>query len=426
MKQLSLFNVVKESGDDTYIYNTLTSSFLKVATSSWKSLSEHSDKDFLSILYAQGILVDNNEVEIDKYKFFYYNQIFGRRELSLTIAPTMLCNFGCPYCFEGNNKNFPKMTTFVQNNVIKYILAQAKNHEINITWFGGEPLLAFDVILSISSRLNENNINYKADIITNGSLLKQNVIDNLSKLHLTHIQISLDGVGNQHDKTRHYKNGKPSFEDIAENIDLLIHKTDIKVAFQVSTTNHNPHSYEQVLSYMNIKYPEEVNKGRIIIHCNPIKNRTEFDKDGTCFTSQQLFRKDVYDFEQKYAGFIPHLPPMHSPCIFRSKSALVIDSKGFIYRCLEQLGQANTCIGNINKESISFSKIAELTFEEDPFSDSECIKCPIFPICGGGCPLDRIKAKREKLTTNPYCSYYKKYLADLLPYFYKEQMKAKR
>ena len=69
----SYYNVVSFFNDSVFVYNTLTSAFLKIPEKQWKSLSESSDKDFLGMLYRQGILVDNHQTEINKYKYFYYH-----------------------------------------------------------------------------------------------------------------------------------------------------------------------------------------------------------------------------------------------------------------------------------------------------------------------------------------------------------------
>ncbi len=75
--------------------------------------------------------------------------------LDITIAPTMRCNFNCSYCFEGDNKSFSKMSAEVENAIIQYIVKKKQSTErLILRWFGGEPLLAFDKILSISSRLD--------------------------------------------------------------------------------------------------------------------------------------------------------------------------------------------------------------------------------------------------------------------------------
>lgn len=414
---LSRFNVVKTIGEETWVYNTLTSSFIKLPTKQWVSLPLQDDKELITILLQQGILIDETVNEVDKYKYYFYSKIFNKDILNVTIAPTMQCNFSCPYCFEGNNKNFSQMSEEIENQIVQFLIKQSEKKKIQICWFGGEPLLAFNKILSISNKLNENNISYSANIITNGSLFKEEVIKNLSSLHLTHIQISLDGVGEEHDKNRHYKNGKASFDDICQNIEKLLQQTDIKICLQVGVDKSKLNSYRDVYFYMKERFPEALATKQVEIGDNVIKDRTDFDTNNNCLSKKQLFEKDLRELKDPiYKHFCPGLPGLSLPCMYRLPYALAIDSKGYIYHCLEHMGNPSFCIGNITQGQVSSMKLANMTFAEDPFNDEECLHCKVLPICGGDCPLDRIKEKGKE--EKSYCSYYKDYLADLLPYMY--------
>lgn len=104
-------------------------------------------------------------------------QRFGRiLDLSLTILPTLECNFRCVYCYEAVKKN-EIMDKNVQTKVVKMIergVGILKN--LHITWMGGEPLLCFGIIDNLSQKILEicakGSIKYSAGIITNGYLLR--------------------------------------------------------------------------------------------------------------------------------------------------------------------------------------------------------------------------------------------------------------
>lgn len=414
----SLFNVIKTIDGDSWIYNTLTSSFIKIASETWGSLSDSSDKELLQVLHREGILVDDNETEILKYKYFCYSKIFNNTKLSLAIAPTMKCNFDCPYCFEGDHKTFSKMSEEIENALVLFIEKQYEQKKnIHLTWFGGEPLLAFDTILSICTKLDNKEVVYSSDIITNGSLLKEEIVEKLHYLHITRIQITLDGTADTHNQRRHYKNGNPSFDDIINNIDILLNKTDIKLIIQVGVDNSNPYAYQELYNFMHDKYPSYLNNKRMQIGCNNIRNRTNFDGCQSCFTDKQIFDKNIENLkENKYDVLIPRLPGLNLPCMFRTTNSFAIDSQGNIYKCLEYLGIPELKIGNVCEGQISFSKMANTVFGNSPFNDTECCSCNVFPICGGGCPIDRNRNKGK--STKTYCTYYKKYLSEMLPYLY--------
>lgn len=274
--------------------------------------------------------------------------------------------------------------------------------------------MAFDKILSISSRLDTAKVEFRANIITNGSLLREDIIEKLPSLHLTHIQISLDGLSHEHDKTRHYKNGQPSFVDIESGIKRLLSNTAIKVSLRVGVDNTHPKSYLDVYTYMKKKFPKAVENGQLQIGANVIQDRTGFDNGSNCFSDRQLYEKDLFDFEnENVRQFRPSLPGLNMPCMYKTPASLAIDSHGFIYPCLEYLGNPSKSIGNVIKGELSFSKQANLLFNDSVFDDKVCLSCNVFPICGGGCPKDR---ENHKDSPKTYCTYLKTYLADLLPY----------
>ena len=123
--KLSKYNVIKSIENDTWIFNCLTSGFVKVNTNYWNELitrlknSTVSKSDSVLTLIKAGILIETDKDELSLYKFLYYSEIFQNFGLSLSIAPTMRCNFNCFYCFEDGNKNSGIMNEKVENNLIK-------------------------------------------------------------------------------------------------------------------------------------------------------------------------------------------------------------------------------------------------------------------------------------------------------------------
>lgn len=418
----SNYNVVKTIKGKTWVFNTLSSSFVCLDTEVWNQLPQGDDAT-VSQLIRMGILVKSHDEEYLKYKYYCGSKMFDHRALSLTIAPTMMCNFDCPYCFEGKHKNLPPMTDDVIDHLVQFIDVN-KAKEIGINWFGGEPLLAFPVILKICEALEARQIKYTSSMVTNGSLLRHEVVEAIAPLHLRRLQISLDGVGEEHNRRRSFKDGRPSFQVIMDNLDDFLQHTDIKVVLQVSVDHINPNAFGHVHDYVEKRYAEFLSAGRLCLTSNNIQDRTGFEGHDACFSDEQIFRNNVYQIENnKYPELLPGLPGLSLPCMHRSVGNYAIDSEGYVYKCLEYLGCPEKSVGNLSEGKIAFSKLASATFVEDPFEDSVCRTCAVFPICGGGCPIDRVKKREGRIKS--CCSYYKDYLADLLPLFYTHYYKDK-
>jgi uncharacterized protein len=176
-------------------------------TSQLERIEDESNEDLKKVLLANKILIENEENDIGLYKYFYYRSIFENQQINLNIAPTMDCNFACFYCFEEGNKFPSQMNANVEDAIVLF-LEKNKKKSISITWFGGEPLIGFNNIMSISKKLKDKNIIFGASIITNGSLFNDKIISQLEQLNLKRIQISLDGIGETHNKRRFLKNKK--------------------------------------------------------------------------------------------------------------------------------------------------------------------------------------------------------------------------
>lgn len=412
--KFSKYNVVKNDGISTWIFNTLTKAFVKLPAEIYNKIEEEDASGLRKELLKQGIFTDDAD-EISLYKYKYYAHAFNPRIFHLCIAPTMQCNFSCFYCFEEGNKNLPTMSDEVENALIRYI-EKNKEDQVSINWFGGEPLLAFDRIVSISEKLNQKNIRYVSSLVTNGSLLTKSKIARLDRLHLTHIQISLDGLAPVHDGRRCFKNGRPSFDLILSNIDSFIRNSSIPLHIQVAIDKTNSSAFHELLHLFNQSYPELVNK-RIRIGCNFVQNRTEFDRCGVCFTLDDIFAKQVESLKNgEKNDLTPTLPDLSLPCMYRCKKSFAIDPAGDMYKCLEYLGDPRFKVGNLLEGKISPKKLAQATFSESPFENDACTDCPVFPVCGGGCPIDRIKERNAPDKT--YCSIHKTKLADMLPLLY--------
>lgn len=114
---------------------------------------------------------------------------YNRSHLSLVIAATSNCNFRCVYCYEGSVLRASTMSEAIQEAIVKFVESEAPHLEtFTVTWYGGEPLLALDIIENLSIKFvdicKKNAIAYDATIVTNGYLLNCTVIEKLNTLHV--------------------------------------------------------------------------------------------------------------------------------------------------------------------------------------------------------------------------------------------------
>ena len=320
--------------------------------------------------------------------------------VSLTICPTLACNFDCPYCFENHGKG--KMTPEVQDDVVALaarMLDAAGTNKLHVTWFGGEPLLAPDVIESLSARLmalvEERGGAYEASIITNGYLLTQDIVDMLARVKVSSCQVTIDGLGDTHNATRYLRGGGPTFDRIVDNLRTA------KIPFRVNV-RHNVHEgnraeTDELSAFIGRIAAESGNT--LIYYPAPVSGSEVADERGRqvgllCDTnaSDIGIRQEAMRFKAGRGVF----------CGANILWSVCIDDCGRLCKCWEAVDKEAVAFGTAHdwdpaNPLVTCSNIDNLTRFLNaslPVDDEECRACVWLPMCVGGCPLKRLDGKR--------------------------------
>lgn len=141
--------------------------------------------------------------------------------LELILLPTEQCNFRCTYCYE--DFAIGRMPQGVVDGVMALIRRRAAGlKHLHLNYFGGEPLLNMRAVRQISAlgkQLHDQGVlRLTSGMTTNGFLLDDAMMEELVGYHCTQLQVSLDGWGDAHDRSRPKRNGGPTFDRIWSNI----------------------------------------------------------------------------------------------------------------------------------------------------------------------------------------------------------------
>ena len=322
-------------------------------------------------------------------------------EVTLTICPTMGCNFDCPYCFEDHKAG--KMGADVQGDVValaERMLDVTGSRDIAVTWFGGEPLLAPDVIESLSGRLMKlvegRGGAYRADIVTNGYLLTQDVVDMLDRCKVSKAQITVDGLGPSHDATRHLAGGGPTFERITSNL------RELKIPFTVNVRNnvHQGNIGEADGVRALVESLAEASGNTLLYYAAPITGSETAGKRGgqvrlLCGgdAGEMVLDKSAESFQ----------PGLGHVCGAHSLWSIGIDERGNLQTCWEAVDKPQLSFGTAHDWNpadplATANNPDNLTMflnTSGPVPDEECRSCAWLPQCAGGCPYQRLFEKRR-------------------------------
>lgn len=189
--------------------------------------TEEAPEEF-NTLRAQGFFSAESPVKQIAHPYTPIIDTYMDRKLSkITLQLTQQCNFRCNYCIysEDHNKmqrshSNKKMDFTVAKKAVDFLWEHSiDSPDVNIGFYGGEPLLEFDLIKRIIEYSKKifygKTITYS--ITTNGSLLESDVVDYLVENGVS-LMISLDGPKSIHDSNRHFANGRGTYDDVMEKI----------------------------------------------------------------------------------------------------------------------------------------------------------------------------------------------------------------
>ena len=225
----------------------------------------------------------------------------------------------------------------------------------------------------------------------------------------------MDGNKEDQDSRRCFKNGKPTFNLIIDNIANLLAKTDIKVGIQVTVDHSNEDACKDLNRFISLRFPNEYNSNRITVTQNFVRDRTDMGESSGCYTNEELINHDILSLKNGNPDSIS-LPDTCLPCMHKTLASYAICPEGNLYKCMEHLGVPEEAVGSLANGKLSINKLANKLLGNDFLESEECRNCNILPICGGGCPVDRNKVLKGLKKES--CSIYKSRFADLLPYYY--------
>lgn len=183
------------------------------------------------------LFADDDYIDVSKYI------PVGAPVKALCLHVAHDCNLRCQYCFAstGDFGTGRKIMPFeVAKKAIDFVISRSgKRRNIEVDFFGGEPLMAWDTVKQTidyaRSIEDAHGKKFRFTITTNGVLLDDDKIDYINA-NMDNVVLSLDGRPSVNDEMRKTVSGTGSYDIIVPKFQKLVEKRDPKLDYYARGT----------------------------------------------------------------------------------------------------------------------------------------------------------------------------------------------
>ncbi len=327
------------------------------------------------------------------------------------------CNLRCKYCFAstgdfGGGRSLLDVET--GKKAIDFLLKySAGRKNLELDFFGGEPLMNFDVVKQVveyaRSKEKQYNKVFRFTITTNGVLLNDEIIDYINK-EMSNVVLSIDGRKEIHDKIRPTVNNKGSYDIIVPKYKELVDK-------RLSEGNKYDQYYVRgTFTKYNLDFSKDVMHLNEIgfdqISVEPVVSDTDkdyalTDKDlPEIFAEYEKLAKELIDRKKSGNGFnFFHfmLDLDQGPCAIKrlrgcgcGNEYVAVTPDGDVYPCHQFVGQEEWKMGSVHDLSVDFKK-KDYFAKANIYTKEECKSCWAKFYCSGGCNANNLTYEGDVL-----------------------------
>ncbi len=327
------------------------------------------------------------------------------KALCLHIAHT--CNLNCSYCFASQGKYHGERAVMdfeTGKRAFDFLIENSGSRKnLEVDFFGGEPLLNFDVVKKLveyaRSIEKKHNKNFRFTLTTNGMLIDDDVID-FANREMSNVVLSLDGRREIHDRFRVDYAGQGSFDKIVPKFQKLVEARGGKNYYMRGTFTHaNPDFLEDIKVMLDLGF-NELSMEPVV--CAP-GDEAELTPADMEIVKDQYEKLAELMLERHKEGrpftFYHYMIDLTGgPCIYKRISGcgsgteyMAVTPWGDLYPCHQFVGEEKYKLGNIY-DGIT-NKAAQKEFADcNVYSREECRGCWARLYCSGGCAANAYHA----------------------------------
>lgn len=354
--------------------------------------------------------------------FDFKNRNTDIKALCLHVAHT--CNLNCEYCFASQGKYHGEralMPYEVGKRALDFLIENSgSRHNLEVDFFGGEPLMNFEVVKKLVKYAREqeklHNKNFRFTLTTNGLLIDDDVIAFVNK-EMSNVVLSLDGRKEVHDSLRKTISGQGSYDIIIPKFKKLVEARGGKNYYIRGTFTHNNIDFLKDILHMADLGFTELSMEPVV--CAPNEPYALTEEDLPILKEQYaLLAKEMIKRDSENRGFTFYhymLDLTHGPCIYKRISGcgsgteyLAVTPWGDLYPCHQFVGDEKFKLGDIYNGIVN-TKVRDEFKLCNAYARPECKDCWAKLYCSGGCAANSYHATGNILGTYKYgCELLKK------------------
>lgn len=319
---------------------------------------------------------------------------------ALCLHVAHICNLNCSYCFASQGKyhgDRAVMSFEVGKRALDFLIENSTGRRnLEVDFFGGEPLMNFDVIKKLveyaRSIEKEHGKNFRFTLTTNGVLIDDDVIEFANK-EMSNVVLSLDGRKEVHDRYRVDYAGNGSWEKIVPKFQKLVNARGGKNYYMRGTFTHaNPDFLNDIKQMLDLGF-KELSMEPVV--CAPDDPSALTDEDLPIVLEQ--YEKLAELMLQKHREGDPFtfyhymIDLKGGPCIYKRISGcgsgteyMAVTPWGDLYPCHQFVGEEKFKLGNI-WDGVTNKETQEDFASCNVYSRPECRDCWARLYCSGGC-----------------------------------------
>jgi|GEM_PF-1449386 len=405
----SIFNVFETHNSKEYLVNTFSQSVVMLLPEEAERIKEllklsspenEKEEEYIRVLVENDFLVPTEKNELSWLEYRYNKRWFDSEQLNLLFLPTLRCNFSCPYCFESEkdlDMDERRLEVFIQWLTTEMVIRKT----INISFFGGEPLLKLPYVEKICTSLNakakETKCTLFYSLVSNAYLLTEPVAKTLLlELGFRGFQITFDGPAAFHDKRRKMHSGAPTFASVLANTKMLMRIageyaiSDMALAIRV---NYDDETLEDIEEFLRLFSDEE--KKLCTIYFRKLYNTDRWASKAV----DRIELRTLYGLAKSYGFTLSTM--VQSSFVYcecdGGEGQLTVLPDLSVWKCANDYSYKEARVGCINaKTELELDEEKMMCWgEKNPFKDERCRACAYVPICVGSCPLAWSKERKR-------------------------------